>query len=232
MKRRQLPRVKILNKKFELLLRCFVLDSTATYTSKFVELNRKTINRIYTLLRHTIFAYVSPDEYEKLEGDIELDESYFGATRVRGKRGRGAHGKTIVFGLLKRNGKVYTKILTNVSKAEILPILKRKVLNTLESNIYTDGFKSYDSLVDLGFKHHRILHSEDQFAEGSNHINGIESFWAYAKHRLSKFKGFKKNLFYLHLKETEWRFNNRHLTIDEQLKLIKSLVKQYQKKKS
>jgi len=39
--------------------------------------------------------------------EIECDESYFGAKRIRGKRGRGAAGKTPVFGLLKRNGKGY-----------------------------------------------------------------------------------------------------------------------------
>jgi transposase-like protein len=43
--------------------------------------------------------------------DIEVDESYFGARRVKGKRGRGARGKIIVFGLLKRGDKVYTQII-------------------------------------------------------------------------------------------------------------------------
>jgi transposase len=131
---------------------------------------------------------------------------------------------------LKRNGKVYTKILTHVSKAQILPILQGKILNDLTTTIYTDGFRSYDSLVDLGYNHYRIYHDKDEFARGKNHINGIESFWAYAKHRLSKFKGFKKNLFYLHLKETEWRFNNRHLTIDQRIKTLKTLLKKYQER--
>ena len=39
-------------------------------------------------------------------------------------------------------------------------------------------------------------------------INGIENFWGYAKHRLSKFKGIKKENFLLHLKECEFRYNN------------------------
>ena len=46
------------------------------------------------------------------EGEIEADESYFGGTR-KGKRGRGATGKAAVFGLLKRNGKVYTVVVSN-----------------------------------------------------------------------------------------------------------------------
>ena len=40
-----------------------------------------------------------------------------------------------------------------------------------------------------------------QDANGKNHVNGIENFWGYAKHRLSKFKGIKKDNFLLHLKE-------------------------------
>ena len=54
-----------------------------------------------------------------LSGEVEVDESFFGAGRVKGKRGRGAGGKTIVFGLLKRNGKVYTKIVPNCSRANL-----------------------------------------------------------------------------------------------------------------
>ena len=76
--------------------------------------------------------------------------------------------------------------------------------------IHTDGFRSYDSIVDLGYqKHYRILHSHDEFAIGSNHINGIEGFWGLAKVRLTKFRGLSKNTFYLLLKECEFRFNYR-----------------------
>ena len=52
-------------------------------------------------------------------------------------------------------------------------------------------------------------HSKNEFARGNSHINGIESFWGYAKNRLVKFKGMNKSMFNLHLKECEFRFNNR-----------------------
>jgi len=58
-------------------------------------------------------------------------------------------------------------------------------------------------------KHLCVEHSDDQFVDGRSHINGIESFWAFAKHRLIKFKGVPRYTFYLHLKETEFRFNHR-----------------------
>jgi len=144
---------------------------------------------------------------EKLSGEIEADESYIGAKRIRGKRGRGARGKVPVFGLLKRNGKVYRVIVKNCERKQLMPIIKGKILE--ESTIYTDGWTSYDSLVLNGYKHYRIFHSKNEFARGKNHVNGIESFWSYAKRRISQFNGVPKNKFILHLKESEWRFNHR-----------------------
>lgn len=78
--------------------------------------------------------------------------------------------------------------------------------------INTDGWRGYDRLVDIGFyKHLRVNHRNNEFACGERHINGIiESFWRYAKKRLIKFNGIDKKMFYLHLKETEYRFNHRH----------------------
>ena len=108
-----------------------------------------------------------------------MDESYFGARRIRGKRGRGAKGKTIVFGLKKRKGKVYTQIIKNCSKNEILPLINTKI--DKGTIIFTDGFKTYDSLVDLGYKkHYRVHHGNNEFSKKAgkikNHINGIENF--------------------------------------------------------
>jgi transposase-like protein len=72
--------------------------------------------------------------------------------------------------------------------------------------VVTDGRKGYDGLVDIGFdKHFRVNHSKE-FVNSKAHINGIESFWSFTKRRLTKFNGVKVN-FYLHLKESEWRWN-------------------------
>jgi len=67
----------------------------------------------------------------------------------------------------------------------------------------------YDGLV-YNYDHYRVYHSQNEFARGKNHINGIESFWSWSKRRLSKFNGIQKKCFPLHLKECEWRFNNRN----------------------
>jgi len=67
---------------------------------------------------------------------------------VRGRRGRGAGGKTIVFGLLKRDDQVYTEIVPNASKATLQAIIRGKA--SLESVVHTDRWRGYDGLVDLG----------------------------------------------------------------------------------
>lgn len=114
---------------------------------------------------------------------MELDESYFGAKRIRGKRGRGAGGKTIVFGVLKRGDKVYTEIVPDASKATLQKVIRGHI--SIESVINTDGWRGYHGLIDMGFaKHFRVYHGQNEFAHGAQHINGIESFWSYAKHRL------------------------------------------------
>ena len=158
-------------------------------------------------------------EARPFAGEVEIDESYFGARRVRGKRGRGAGGKTPVIGLLKRGGKVFTGIVENCSKQALMPIIKGQVLS--EATIYTDGWKSYDGLVLGGYKHHRIHHHRNQFARGKNHVNGIESFWSFTKLRLAKLRGIRAQYFFLHLKESEWRWNHRHNNL--YLLLLKNL---------
>ena len=83
---------------------------------------------------------------------IEVDESYFGARRVRGKRGRGALGKTIVFGLLKRGDKVYTEIVPNLKSATLQRIIKGKI--GIDSVIHSDGGRGYNGLEYFGYKKH------------------------------------------------------------------------------
>jgi transposase len=200
-------RAKISRQKFRQILRLFAVDLTASQIAVLVKLNRNTVNRYLTFIRQSIAVFCELES--PFSGVVELDESYFGSRYVRGKRGLGALGKTIVFGIYKRNGKVYTEVVPDVRKDTLLQIVKGRV--DKESIIHTDGFRSYDSIVHLGYqKHFRILHSDDKFAEGSNHINGIEGFWGYAKVRLSRFRGMSKNTFYLHLKECEFRFNYRN----------------------
>ena len=131
-----------------------------------------------------------------------------GARRVRGKRGRGAAGKTSVFGVLKRNGKVFVTVVLNCTKESLMPIIQGKILEG--STIHTDGWKAYDGLIVNGYDHYRVFHSNNEFSRGKSHVNGIECFWSFAKRRLAKFNGLASNSFVLYLKECEFRFNYRN----------------------
>jgi transposase len=80
-------------------------DSPASKTSYLVVINRNTVKQYYSHYREHILS-CQYEEVMRFSGEIEVDESYFGVRRVRGKRGRGAAGKTPVFSLLKRGGEV------------------------------------------------------------------------------------------------------------------------------
>ena len=205
MRNKYLKHAHISDKKFRLILRCFCEDYTAEQTPKRSAVSRVSINTLYTKFRLRIIGLVGLNG--ELDGEVEVDESYFGAKRVRGKRGRGARGKTPVVGLLKRQGQVYTQVVKNCTKEQLMPILRGKILGN--TTVYTDGWKSYAGLVLNGYKHYRIHHSANEFARGKNHVNGIESFWSYAKRRMIKFNGIRKEKFLLHLKESEFRWNGR-----------------------
>ncbi len=124
------------------------------------------------------------------------------------KRGRGAGGKTIVFGIFKRDGHVFTEIVPDAKKITLQRGIRGQV--SLESVIHSDGWRGYDGLVDVGYaKHLRVNHAENEFANGKSHINGIESFWSFAKRSVIKFNGVPARHFFLHLKESEFRFNHR-----------------------
>jgi len=204
-------RSRISEAKFRQIILLFSEDLSATQISHLTHLSRQTINKYLTAIRLRILE-LSLLQSDPLVGQIEVDESYFGARRVRGKRGRGARGKMIVFGLLKRGDQVYTEIVPNCKSATLQRIIKGKT--SIDSVIHSDGWRGYNGLVDFGYKKHfRVHHSKNEFARGSSHINGIESFWGYAKTRLVKFKGMDKKMFNLHLKECEFRFNNRKQNI-------------------
>jgi transposase-like protein len=201
-------RSRIAEGKFRLLLRYFALDLTASDVAQLTSLSERSVIVIFGKIRQRI-----AEECERQSpfnnGEVEVDESYFGPHRVRGKRGRGAGGKTIVFGLLKRGDQVYTEIVTNCKKATLQAIIRGRV--SADAVIHSDGWRGYDGLVDVGYaKHYRVNHGDNEFANSKSHINGIESFWSFAKRRLQKFNGVPAETFYLHLKECEWRFNHRH----------------------
>jgi transposase-like protein len=199
-------RSRISAKVFRRLIRAFAMALTATDAAELTGLSVRSVNPIYLKVRQRIAEHC--EAQSPFRGEVEVDESYFGPKRVRGKRGRGAGGKTIVFGIFQRNGHVYTEVVPDARKKTLIKAIRGRV--GLRSIVHSDGWRGYDGLVDVGYARHlRVNHGDNEFANDRSHINGIESFWAFAKHRLARFKGVPRHTFYLHLKETEFRFNHR-----------------------
>jgi transposase len=205
--------------KQERLMEHFVAGTTARCAAELIGVNRKTAAYYYHRLREVI--YQAREDEMPFAGEIEVDESYFGGRR-KGKRGRGAAGKVPVFGLLKRGGKVYAKVIADTKGKALMVIMQERIVP--DSIVYTDAYHSYNALDVSEFKHYRINHSE-LFANKNNHINGIENFWNQAKRHMRKFNGVPKESFPLFLKECEWRFNNPNPK--SQLKQLKQWVKHY-----
>ena len=214
-------KLKITPIRLKKLIEYFVAGVTARAAAELSDVNRHTATKYFKIFREIIYSKTQLEGY--FGGEIEIDESYFGGRR-KGKRGRGSGGKIPVFGILKRNGMVYTKIIDNVQSKTLIPIITQKVLP--DSIIYTDTFRSYDSLDVMDFKHYRINHSKE-FASKRNHINGIENFWSQAKRHLRKFNGIPKKYFFLYIKECEWRFNFR--SHKKMLKMFSQWVNAYLK---
>lgn len=175
-----------------------------------INLAYNTVYKAAQTIRCSIVAHASSTN-NLMKGEIELDESYFGGRR-KGNSGRGTAGKIPVFGILERNGKVFVTVVPNVT-AQTMIVLTVKTVRR-GSVVYTDKFRSYDSLMFFGYRHLKIDHGK-RFTSGKVYINGLEGFWSWAKERLIKHHGVSKENFPLDLKELEFRYNHRQSDIFE-----------------
>ena len=130
------------------LITLFVAGATARTAGELVGVHRNTAVSYFMRLRRLIAAHLPS---YRLSGEVEADESYLGT------RGHGATGKIVVFGLLKRSGKVYTAIIPDARTETLMPIIEEQVKP--DSIVCTDTFKAYNALDVSCFHHHRINHN-------------------------------------------------------------------------
>lgn len=163
----------------------------------------------------------------KFLGKVEVDETYIGGKR-RGKRGRGAEGKSILIGMVERKGRVRAIIVPDVKAKTLLPHIEANVIKC--ADVYTDDLASYNSLAKLGFKHNVIEHSKKIYVTGKDiHTNSIEGFWSQLKRSID---GTYHHVTPKHLQEYadeySFRYNHRH---DEQPMFV-TMINQVIKKAS
>lgn len=210
--------------RFELdILVWFVYQRPAYQVAIEYGVSYRKVTRVYETMRKMIYHQCEL-EGRDFSGEIEMDEAYFGG-RKKGVaiRGRKAGSKSIVFGLLERKGKVYTKVVVDVTAFTLMRIIREKTKKG--SVYYTDNFKSYNSLSQYG-THRRVNHTKEYVSvRMKNHINGLEGFWSYAKHKLYNYRGVSKANFPLYLKEMEFRYNHRKENL---LSVLKDLYFSYE----
>jgi len=182
-----------------------------------VPLDPKTVQRWYRVMRELIYGQ-AVKELAATSGEIEMDETVFGGKRP-GKRGWGAAGKNMVFGIYQRNGSVMTFPVSSRAKDSLIPLILKYTKSG--SLYYTDDWFAYTFLPIRG--DHVVVRKERGVPRGRDHLNGIEGFWSYAKHWLHQYRGVPQKYFHLYLKEVEWRFNHRNENL---VKLIRNLLNQ------
>lgn len=196
----------------------------------------------YRTIRHALIQE-SRAHRRKFTGTVEVDESYYGgafknlrkdtrrAFRLQGlaKRGRGTKvRKQPVFGVFKRNGKVYLELIPDTQQPILEAIIRKQVRK--RGRVFSDTYTSYQGLVALGYIHRTVNHGDEEYARGKIHINGMEGFWGLSKTNMQTYKGIRKTNWNEYLKEMEFRYNERALSFEElAVKIIKLLCKKWRK---
>lgn len=210
-------------------------DGTSEKITGFVDVSRPTANRWYRHCRELI--YMASRRAPRFFGEVEMDQAEFGGRGAKRLKSLLARYKKIlpyeeyqkkakiaraehrvqVFGILQRGGDVYVHIIKKADRNTLLPIVRLVVEQG--AIVYTDRWRGFSELGIDGYTHHSVNHSEEYVDQKGNHINGIESFWSFAARRLRKFNGVARTTLPLHIKECEWRYNQKDVA-----KALKALL--------
>ena len=205
-KNRYVFRSRIAEAKFRQLVHLFTMDIEATKIAKLSGLSRQSVNKYLLALRIRI-AKACFDE-GRMHGETETDANYVKPQSVSDRPKRGAGKNTMVVGIRKHSDRVYTEVVPDSSKKQVLRVIHG---HEDEANImHSGGWHGYKGLIDMRHKkYYRVRHASGKSAVETRHINSVESFWGYTKMRLARMRGVHTKHFMLHLKECEFRFNHR-----------------------
>jgi len=168
---------------------------------------------------HRIRFAMSDSVDGKLNGDVEVDETYVGGKprhKGQSKRGRGTR-KQAVMALVERNGNVKTKTIANVTSKTLHQVIKDNVCQ--QSRIITDDCPSYNGIgASYEGGHHSVCHSAKEYVRGDIHSNTVESFFAIVKRGLNGiYHAVSKKHLHRYMSEFEFRYNNRQLEDGERV---------------
>lgn len=159
------------------------------------------------------YAMADPAPRTKLQGTVEVDETYAGGEpRIRGsgKPGRGT-AKTPVVGLVERGGDVRARVISDVSAKTLKGAIREHV--DRKSRVITDDFASYDGVgKEFAGGHDTINHSAGEYSRGDIYTNTAESFFALIKRGMyGVFHAISKRHLHRYVSEFELRWTTRKL---------------------
>lgn len=214
-KRVRITRCKLSKKEQQKMIEFFVLGVTARSAADLMEMQPNTAALFYRKIREVIAHYLAQDAQQTFSGDFVLDESHFGEPREN-KKYKADEDKHAVFGILSRQGKIFTK-MTGQSSTELLTAAAPNLL-VPDSVVYINGYHEDHALDVNEFYQERVSQAED-LEQAKYLIGETENFWNQTKRMLRKYNGIPKSTFPLFLKECEFRFN--YGTPKQQLKTLK-----------
>jgi len=163
--------------------------------------------RIGHQLRLLMAARAESQTPSPMSGHIEADETYVGGRRP-GVRGRGAKGKTVVFGILERGGTIKAQVVPDVKRKTLRPFIQATVAPG--AIISTDELGSYQALSAMGYEHGTVAHGRKEYVRGIHHVNGVEGFWSHFKKGIrSTHVSVSRKHLQKYVGEFVYRFDNR-----------------------
>lgn len=206
-KRVRITRCKLTKKQQLRMIEFFVLGVTARSAADLMGMQPNTAALFYRKVREVIAHYLSQEATDVFNGEFALDETSFS---------KQADNKLAVFGMMARDGKVFTKMSGQVNAA-LLTSTSPNVISP-DSVVFADE-KNHDQTLDVNECHQEPVSTSTLMDQEKYGIGETENFWNQTKRILKKYNGIPKNTFPLFLKECEFRFN--YGTPKEQLKTLK-----------
>jgi transposase-like protein len=194
----------------------YIMSSTrcgisAKQLGREVGVTYKTAWRMFHLIRQML----EERDGDPLSGKVESDESFYGgkeknkhADKKFSENPSGTVGKTAVWGVVERKGRIVAKVVPDTTKATILPLVNTHVLPA--TAVFTDEATLYDGLTGLGYKHQRVHHAAKVYVDGDAHTNTLEGFWSLTKNGIrGVYRNVSTKYLQMYLDEYAFRFNRR-----------------------
>lgn len=197
---------KLTSYKIKKILRLFCADIPAVKAAQILDFNRKTVDRYYNIFREKI-VHASECEMRQLTRREALDQVCVD-TKSLYKLCKKNCGKIPVFGIIKRGDKVFVSLVKDCAEINFQEQQEPAVVQEVP-RILAHGTPEYDGFLFNTYDHYRVYATYNKHEQQKKHLTGIETFWSFAKRRLSQFNGVAPHKFNLYLKECEFRFNCR-----------------------